>query len=130
MQDRVPLYPGRVKLTPVSGQENTYDMVRADEPTQEGDPLSKATFLKDNTAALFGLDANAVPDDALALLSRFQSSMCNEYVCSKHEFNVELGGVAGAQLVFGAASKTSTIYYSDAFDNDGNLINPKTVTIS
>lgn len=63
MQDRVSLYPGRVKLTPVSGQENTYDMVRADEPTQEGDPLSKATFLKDATAALFGMDENAVPDD-------------------------------------------------------------------
>ena len=29
MQDRIPTYPGRVKLTPVSGQENTYDLVRA-----------------------------------------------------------------------------------------------------
>lgn len=130
MQDRVPLYPGRVKLNPVSGQENTYDMVRADEPTQEGDPLSKATFLKDNTAASFGLGSDAVPDDALALLSRFQSSMCNEYVWSRHEFNVELGDVAGTQLVFGATSKTSTISYSEEIDNDGNLINPQTVTIS
>lgn len=66
MKDRVPLYPGRVKLTPVSGKENTYDMVRADEPTQEGTPLSKATFLKDATAALYGLGADAVPDDVLA----------------------------------------------------------------
>ena len=85
MKDRVPLYPGRVKLTPVSGQENTYDMVRADEPTQEGDPLSKATFLKDDTAALFGLDATAVPDDALALLSRFHKGLGNEYVWEKFE---------------------------------------------
>ena len=69
MKDRVSLYPGRVKLTPVSGQENTYDMVRADEPTQEGDPLSKATFLKDDTAALFGLGTDAVPDDLFKLLS-------------------------------------------------------------
>lgn len=44
MQDRATLYPGRVKLTPVSGQENTYDMVRADQPTQEGTKLSKATL--------------------------------------------------------------------------------------
>ena len=73
MQDRVPLYPGRVRLTPVSGQENTYDMVRADEPTQEGDPLCKKTLLKDETAALFGLGTDAVPDDALALLALFQS---------------------------------------------------------
>lgn len=75
MKDRVPLYPGRVKLTPVSGQENTYDMVRADEPTQEGDPLSKATFLKDDTAALFGLDANAVPDDAFHLIANMRAAI-------------------------------------------------------
>lgn len=100
MQNRVSLYPGRVILTPVSGQENTYDMVRADEPTQEGTPLNKATLLSDETASalelsqsnptvndalyklfqrsyskedclssatatLFGLGADAVPDDAL-----------------------------------------------------------------
>lgn len=65
MQDRVPLYPGRVKLTPVAGQENTYDMVRADQPTQVGTPLNKDSLLKDTTAALFGLGADAVPDQVL-----------------------------------------------------------------
>lgn len=68
MKDRASLYPGRVKLIPVSGPENTYDMVRADEPTQDGDPLSKATFLKDSTAALFGLDNAALPDDVLVTI--------------------------------------------------------------
>ena len=66
MKDRVPLYPGRVRLIPVSGQKNTYDMVRADAPTQEGDPLSKKTLLKDATAVLYGLNATAVPDEVLA----------------------------------------------------------------
>lgn len=70
MIDRVPLYPGRVKLTPVSGQANTYDMVRADSPTQEGTPLNKASLLKDATAALYGLAASAVPDDLLSVLSK------------------------------------------------------------
>lgn len=42
--DRVSAYPGRVKLTPVSGQTNTYDMVRADQPTQAGTPLNAALF--------------------------------------------------------------------------------------
>ena len=69
MKDRVPLYPGRVKLTPVSGQENTYDMARADEPTQEGTPLNKASLLKDSTAELFGLGGEALPDDVLNILS-------------------------------------------------------------
>lgn len=66
MQDRVPLYPGRVRLTPVAGQENTYDMVRADQPSQAGTPLNKDSLLKDATAALYGLGADAVPDDVLA----------------------------------------------------------------
>lgn len=42
--DRVPTNPGRVKLTPVSGMANTYDMVRADSPRVAGTPLDKATF--------------------------------------------------------------------------------------
>ena len=69
MQDRVPLYPGRVVLTPVSGQANTYDMTRADQPTQEGTPLNKASLLKDATAALYGLGTDAVPDDALSAIN-------------------------------------------------------------
>ena len=42
--DRVPTYPGRVKLVPVSGQADTYDMERADSPLVAGTPLDKATF--------------------------------------------------------------------------------------
>ena len=72
MNDRIPLYPGRVKMTPVAGQANTYDMVRADDPTQAGTPMNKATFLKDATAALFGLGTGAVPDDVLAELGKYK----------------------------------------------------------
>ena len=68
MKDRVSIYPGRVKLVPVAGQENTYDMVRADSPTKEGTPLNKDSLLKDATAALFGLGTDAVPDEVFALL--------------------------------------------------------------
>ena len=44
--DRVSTYPGRVTLTPVG--DNTYDMVRADMPTEEGTPINAALF--DNKA--------------------------------------------------------------------------------
>ena len=70
MKDRIPLYPGRVKLNPVSGQANTFDLTRADQPTQEGTPLNKASLLKDATAALYGKTAEAVPDDLLSVLSK------------------------------------------------------------
>lgn len=42
--DRVPTYPGRVKLNPVPGKTNTFDMVRADEPLVEGTPVNRALF--------------------------------------------------------------------------------------
>lgn len=66
MKDRVPRYPGRVKMTPVAGQANTYDMVRADEPTQVGTPLNKklldfavaANGVTHGTATAYILDAD------------------------------------------------------------------------
>ena len=66
MKDRVPRYPGRVKLTPVAGQSNTFDMVRADEPTQVGTPLNKklldfavaANGVTHGTATAYILDAD------------------------------------------------------------------------
>ena len=42
--DRVPKYPGRVKLTPVEGQADKFVMERADEPTNPGTPIDKATL--------------------------------------------------------------------------------------
>lgn len=68
MRDRVPMYPGRVRLTPVPGQDGLYDMVRADRPTQEGTPLNKATLLSDETAAMLGLPKTATPDDAFRMV--------------------------------------------------------------
>ena len=43
----------------------------ADEPTQQGTPFATETMLKDTTAALLGLPATAVPDDALAAIAQF-----------------------------------------------------------
>ena len=58
MQDRLSTYPGRIRLIPVQGQENTYDIERADEPSQLGTELKTDTLLSDTTAALLGLDAS------------------------------------------------------------------------
>lgn len=71
MKDRKPKYPGRVMLTPVSGQTNVYDMVRADEPEDVGTPLNKNTFLTDETAVELGLDPayDPNPNDALHALT-------------------------------------------------------------
>ena len=65
MVDRVPRYPGRVQLVPVSGQTNIYDMTMADQPTVEGTPLNKQTFLTDAVAsAIGGLGSNPTVSEA------------------------------------------------------------------
>ena len=68
MKDRESLYPGRVQLTPVPGQPNLFDLVRADQPTEPGTMLNTANLFRDTTALSLGLTAEAVPDDALQIL--------------------------------------------------------------
>ena len=66
MKDRTAQNPGRVLITPENGAAAYYaTLTRADNPTQTGDPLNKATLLKDDTAAKFGKSPDAVPDDIL-----------------------------------------------------------------
>ena len=50
MQDRVSRYPGRIKLIPVDKNKGIYDVVRADEPTQEGTPLNTANLFSSATS--------------------------------------------------------------------------------
>lgn len=65
MKNRTPKYPGRVKMTPVAGQTDTYDMTRADEPDDTGTPFNKRTMLQDSTGQFLKLPlANPFPDDA------------------------------------------------------------------
>lgn len=59
--DRVPTHVGRIRLTPVTGQPNIFDMVRADEPTVEGTPLDKATFESIIQSRLTGRFYNVTP---------------------------------------------------------------------
>lgn len=71
MRNRTSANPGRVLITPEDGSAAFYaTLTRADNPTEAGDPLSKETLLTDATAALYGLDATAVPDEVLERISR------------------------------------------------------------
>lgn len=142
MQDRVSLYPGRVKLVPVAGQENTYDMVRADSPTQEGTPLNKGSLLKDATAALYGLGADATPDQVLASLGRLNSALPNDKIWRKIAATISdiktvnrTEGTSGPYLMRDTSTETiREIYYSDELsaDENGNIAlkNYKTLKFS
>lgn len=65
MQDRIPLHPGRIKLTQVSG--NIYDMERADEPQQVGTPLNKSNLFDSANETRYGA---TTPNGALTNLVR------------------------------------------------------------
>lgn len=128
MQDRVPLYPGRVTLTPVSGQANTFDLLRADQPTQEGTPINKASLLKDATAALFGLGTGAVPDDVLAELGKYKQYWWRRRAKTVVEKRTN---ITGEVQVTRDASPGRQFYYSKTVSLDPNggvsLVSPVTL---
>ena len=73
MTDRIPTYPGRVKLEPVTGQTNIYTISMADQPSVAGTPLNKATLLTDAAASAVDTAAwgeTATVSDALLMLAR------------------------------------------------------------
>lgn len=81
MKDRIAAHPGRVKLTPVSG--NIYDMEMADDPVEVGTALNKANLLTDATAAALAAVYNSTPDtpnEALALLAGAANIETADYV--------------------------------------------------
>lgn len=134
MQDRVPLYPGRVKLTPVSGQENTYDMVRADEPTQEGTPLNKATLLKDTTATLYGLGTYAVPDNALAFIGKYNQHWWKRTSTETRSEYQEKQDLVTTNMTVVPVHETRTIQYSAEISIDQStgaisLVSPKYLAV-
>ena len=72
MRDRQPTKPGRVLIAPENGTTPFYATItRADEPTDTGTPINKASLLQDETAEMLGLDPADDPtvDDAFRLFS-------------------------------------------------------------
>lgn len=74
MKDRIPTpaKAGRVLITPENGGAPYYATITmADEPLEEGTALVKANLLTDRTAAKFGFDTDAVPEDAFSFLGTY-----------------------------------------------------------
>jgi len=71
MRDRIPTKPGRVQLVPSPDDDDLFILTRADDPTQTGTPLNKASLLSDATAAGFELadTDGATVDGALSLVA-------------------------------------------------------------
>lgn len=75
MRDRVPQKPGRIALTDEqTGETRYYTMARADNPTEPGTPLNKASLLTDATCSALGLSNTATPNDAFDKLKTLVSN--------------------------------------------------------
>ena len=78
MRDRIPTHAGRIKLTPVDAANGIYDIVRADEPVDEGTPINKRTMLTDETAVGLGIEqADPTVNDAFSRIITAFSEVYN-----------------------------------------------------
>ena len=111
MKDRIPTYPGRIQLTAVNEEGTIFDMVRADEPTQEGTLLNKATLLTDATATQLGLSSSdPTVNEALAAAMPLNRGVW-------HSRTAVPGVTLGTEFTFttatGAAGRTRPFSYVD-----------------
>lgn len=135
MQDRISENPGRVLITPENGGSAYYaTMARADNPTQKGTPLNKSSLLRDITAALVGLDAEAVPDDVFAFFGKY-----NQHWWQRRT-NIENGGYVAKEQTYSYGAtffvtdkQAATIMAAEAYTCDFTtgeitLVNPVTIS--
>lgn len=125
MKDRVPTYPGRVTLTPVSGQTNTYDMARADAPVEAGMPLNKSTLMPDALATALGLDPEtATPADGIEAAASAKYVVGTYTATSGAVVTVTLGFRPIAVQVFGKVgdNKRPKMSLSALTDSDNGVV--------
>lgn len=71
MENRNVQFPNRYELVPVEGTKGLVDLRPVPGSIYEaGTPYSKETMLSDDTAALFGLGRDAVPDKVFSLIQK------------------------------------------------------------
>ena len=117
MKDRIPTpgQEGRMLITPENGDPPFYATVAmADNPSEDGTPLNKANLLTDATAALFGLSVNAVPNDVLRWVGKY-----NQHWWTKREYTpptFTLGEVISGSSMSIGNSFTYSCSYSDTIE--------------
>lgn len=147
--DRVPAYPGRVKMTPVTGQTNVYTMERADNPTQVGTPLNKA--LLDNKAYTLvesatvyvnaGTGNDSTADGSSSLPFKTIQAAVNsipkclggfvatiEIANGTYPERVRIEGFYGGRLIVGTAANTVTVNGISIFASASVELKISTVT--
>ena len=108
---------------------------RADQPTQEGTPINKASLLKDATAALYGLGTGAVPDDVLAELGKYKQYWWRRRTPSKTQYVEKQNNVTAEHENASISSNGTTVSVSTSISFDPNtgenltMVNPESVRL-
>ncbi len=130
MRDRIPRYAGRVKLTPVANQQYTYDMVRADEPLQEGTPLNRNTLLSDQTVAEFGLSLDATPDEAMRFLNARRIEFENEVNSDVEKFKSDVLSAINESFKIPRGTAPALVTKSERISGKVNYSNETTLELN
>lgn len=111
MQDRIPRYAGRVILTPVEGQLNTYDLVRADDPRQQGTPLNTLNILSNEASATILTLAGVEPENPSEAFIQLSKVL---YPLKKNAVGILSGSYIGTGYSYAAGHSSGgiTIYGS------------------
>jgi len=111
MKDRIPTYPGRIKLVPSAADDDLFVLTRDDEPTQAGTPLNKASLLSDATAEAIGLTgSDPTVNDALGFLA---ANYCRTFSGASAP-GLDTPGKRGDIYIRDSGGGQRTIYVCDA----------------
>ena len=150
VKDRVPTYPGRVILNPVSGQQNTYDMVRADAPEQEGTPVNKALLDQKSDRLVFGVTVyvsksgsdTSGDGSSSAPFATIQKAIdalpkdlngnhaIIDIASGTYEERVTIDGFSGGRLTLGVDDRTVVVRGVSVLSSTGVRINITNITYS
>lgn len=137
MDDRIPTpgLEGRVKITKLDGTSFLAFLEMADNPSNTGTPIVKATLLKDATAALFGLTNTAVPDDVLSWLGKYNQHWWSRTVLTARTGYREVQTQYSDGGVYLWKQVTGTIQYASSITINQttgmiSLVNPQSIYVS
>ena len=135
MYDRIPTpgQEGRMLISPEGGTPYYATVAMADNPTQEGTLINKATLLKDATAALFGLGTAAVPDDVHNWVGQYATHWWSVLHGQASIGYAEVRTNIDASVEFTSWNTAHTFTYSKTIDIDQTngtvtLASPSTIT--
>lgn len=150
VKDRIPTFAGRVTMTPVAGQENTYDLVRADMPLEEGTPINKAlldqkanrlteditVYVSTTGSDTDGMGTSASPyatiqkalDDIPKYLDGHHAQI--DIAAGTYNERVTVDGFSGGRLTIGTAGRTITVRGISVMSSTGVRVNVSNITYS